>query len=45
MQPDGTYVQRRPPGSGPAPVHDGAQQALMQHVRREANRRSSARRR
>jgi polyphosphate kinase len=45
MQPDGSYVQRRPQGSGPASIHDGAQQTLMQRARREAKRRPSAKRR
>ena len=45
MQPDGSYVQRRPQGSTQASVPDGAQQALMQRARREASRRSSAKRR
>jgi polyphosphate kinase len=45
MQPDGSYVQRRPPESGPASAQDGAQQTLMQRARREAKRRSRAKRR
>ncbi len=45
MQPDGSYVQRRPQGSTQASAQDGAQQALMQRARREASRRSSAKRR
>ena len=45
MQPDGSYVQRRPEGSAPGSAQDGAQQALMLRARREASRRSSAKRR
>jgi polyphosphate kinase len=45
MQADGSYVQRRPQGSGPASVHDGAQQALMLRARREAKRRAATKRR
>ena len=45
MQPDGSYVQRRPQRSAPASSQDGAQQALMQRARREASRRPSTKRR
>ena len=45
MQPDGSYVQRRPDAAAAASSQEGSQQALMQRARREASRRSSAKRR
>ncbi len=45
MQPDGSYVQRRPQGVGPGSPQDGSQQVLMQRARREAKRRPPSKRR